>query len=861
MQPTEKGAGLTHPKEIAAAAGQRAARALTYLVDPHGGPSERKLRAAVQGEVILVTGASYGIGEASARQLGAAGATVLLVARSAERLEEVRSEIEADGGSAFVYAADLRDAVQVDELAAEVLARHGHVDVLVNNAGKSIRRSLARSQDRFHDFERTIDVNYLGPVRLLMALLPSMRDRRRGHVVNISTVGVSGLPPAPGWSAYQASKAAFDVFLRSAAPELRADGIATTSIYMTLVHTRMSAPIPIWRYLPGMAPEEAADLVCRAIVERPRVIGPWWRKPGEITTALLPSAIETMFGVAHRLSEGRGRSRPRVGRLPAPVRSGAWVATGATAAVRSGVLAPVRPDRIPRVARAVRNSSGLSMLAALGAARHPDQPAVIDALGRVSFAELDERSGRLAASLRAEFGVGPERGLAVMCRNHRGFVLASLAASRLGADLVLLNTDFSAPQLAQTLAPYELGAIVHDEEFDDHFSAASERTPRVLAFSERPERAITLETLALRAAGTASTRRAGRIVLLTSGTTGAPKGAPRSPSPIALAGVGISALERMRLRAGEPLLVATPFFHGFGLFGFGAALALGSPLVCDQRFDPTRTLALIERHGVTTLFAVPVMLKRLLEVHETVQSSHDISSLRVVLSGGAPLSADLAGEFMDAFGDVLFNGYGSTEVGVGTLATPADLRAAPGTVGRPSRGITLRILGTDNRESPVGETGRVFVDSRLLFEGYTGGGSKDTVGAAMSTGDLGHLDDQGRLFIDGREDDMIVSGGENVFPGEVEETLARHGDVADVAVVGVDDEEFGQRLAAYVVPALGATLSEEELKAHIKSQLARYKVPREIHFVAELPRNPTGKVVRSRLPETRPALRPTPGLS
>ena len=850
------------PTEIADIAGQRAARALTYVVDPHGGPSVRKLRAAVEGSVILVTGASYGIGEATARQLGMTGATLLLVARSAERLEEIRSEIEADGGSAFVYTADLRDPVQVDELAARVLECHGHVDVLVNNAGKSIRRSLAHSQDRFHDFERTIDVNYLGPVRLLMALLPSMRERGRGHVVNISTVGVRGLPPAPGWSAYQASKAAFDVFLRSAAPELRADGIATTSIYMTLVHTRMSAPIPIWRYLPGMTPEEASDLVCRAIVERPRVIGPWWRKPGELATALVPGTIETMLGARYKLSErrakGGGGSRPRVRRLLAPGRSGARVATAASATVRSGMLAPVRPDRVPKLARAVRNSSGLSMLGALGAARHPERPAVIDGLGQVTFAELDERSGRFAASLQSEFGVGPERGLAVMCRNHRGFVVASLAASRLGADLVLVNTDFSAPQLAQTLAPYELGAVVHDEEFEDRFECAGAQTPRVLALSERPEGAVTLDALAALASRTASTRRAGRIVLLTSGTTGAPKGAPRHPSPIALVGVGISALERMRLRAGEPMLVASPFFHGFGLFGLGAALALGSPLVCDQRFDAARTLALIERHRVTTVFAVPAMVKRLLDVPETVRRSHDISSLRIVLSGGAPLSPDLAGEFMDAFGDVLFNGYGSTEVGVGTLAAPADLRAAPGTVGRPARGITVRILGKDDRELPIGGTGRVFVGSRLLFDGYTGGGGKDTVGASMSTGDLGHLDDRGRLFIDGREDDMIVSGGENVFPAEIEETLARHDDVADVAVIGVDDEEFGQRLAAYVVPVPGATPSEDELKTLIKSQLARYKVPREIHFLEELPRNSTGKLLRSRLREAGPVPRPTP---
>jgi acyl-CoA synthetase (AMP-forming)/AMP-acid ligase II/NAD(P)-dependent dehydrogenase (short-subunit alcohol dehydrogenase family) len=839
--------------EIADRAGQRAARALSHVVNPHGGPAEHALRAAVEGKVVLVTGASYGIGEASARKLGAAGAVVLLVARTGERLEEVRRDIEAGGGRAVVYTADLRDPVQVEQLGARLLERHGAVDVVVNNAGKSIRRPLAESDDRFHDFERTIDVNYLGPVRLLLALLPSMRERGRGHIVNVSTVGVSGLPPAPGWTAYQASKAAFDVFLRAAAPELRAFGVTTTSIYMTLVHSRMSAPIRMWRYLPGMLPEEAGDLVCRAIVERPRAIGPWWRKPGDVTNALFPGTVESLLDTGYRLTINRsrpaGESRGGAAELVSRARSGVAVATAATgAAVRSGMLAPpVRPDRVVRTVRALRQSPGPAMAGAIAAARYPDRAAVIDERGGLTFAELDEQCRRIAASLASEYGVGPDRGLAVMCRNHRGFVMSALAATRVGADLLLLNTDFSAPQLAQSLAPYKLGAIVHDREFEERFANWDCPTPRVLGFSESGAGVVTLEALAEHATGRAQAGPAGKIVILTSGTTGTPKGAPRHLSPLALAGVGISMVERMHLRAGEPLLVAPPFFHGFGLLGLGAALTLGSPVVCERRYDAARMLALTEQHQVRALFAVPVMLKRILELPDSAHSAHNVSSLRVVLSGGSPLNPSLASEFMDTFGEILFNGYGSSEVGVGTLATPADLRAAPGTVGRPVHGITVKILGADERELLPREIGRVFVGSRLLFEGYTGGGSKDIVGALMSTGDLGHFDDHGRLFIDGREDDMIVSGGENVFPGEVEETLSRHAAVADVAVISVDDEDFGQRLAAFVVPTPEATLSEDELKQHVKSSLARYKVPREIHFLDELPRNPTGKLLRTQL--------------
>jgi NAD(P)-dependent dehydrogenase (short-subunit alcohol dehydrogenase family) len=256
----------------------------------------------VFGKVVLVTGASYGIGEASARRLGAAGATLVLVARSADRLTEICSDVSRSGGTAHAYPTDLSDPAAVDALAATVLGRHGHVDVIVNNAGKSIRRSLELSYHRFHDFERTIDINYLGPVKLLLALLPSMRRRGEGHIVNVSTLGVR-MPPAPRWSAYQASKVAFDVFLRTVAVEAAADGVTTTSIYMPLVRTRMSAPTPELRYVPGLSPEEAADLVCKAIIERPKVISPWWAGMAEAGFALTRRPWELASGFWSRRSK------------------------------------------------------------------------------------------------------------------------------------------------------------------------------------------------------------------------------------------------------------------------------------------------------------------------------------------------------------------------------------------------------------------------------------------------------------------------------------------------------------------------------------------------------------------------------
>jgi acyl-CoA synthetase (AMP-forming)/AMP-acid ligase II len=202
---------------------------------------------------------------------------------------------------------------------------------------------------------------------------------------------------------------------------------------------------------------------------------------------------------------------------------------------------------------------------------------------------------------------------------------------------------------------------------------------------------------------------------------------------------------------------------------------------------------------------------------------------------------------MDAFGDNLYNLYGSTEVAWASIATPADMRAAPGTAGKPPRGTVVRLYDENGLEVPTGTTGRIFVGNELLFEGYTGGGSKDFIGELMATGDVGRFDEGGRLFVEGRDDEMIVSGGENVFPQEVEDLLARHEAVAEVAALGVEDKQFGQRLRAFVVLDDGKQASEDELKEYVKRSLARYKVPREVIFLDELPRNATGKVLKREL--------------
>jgi fatty-acyl-CoA synthase len=288
-------------------------------------------------------------------------------------------------------------------------------------------------------------------------------------------------------------------------------------------------------------------------------------------------------------------------------------------------------------------------------------------------------------------------------------------------------------------------------------------------------------------------------------------------------------------------------FHSWGFAHFVLGLALNSTYVLRRKFDPQDTLEAIEESGATALVVVPVMMQRIMELPEETLREYRLPSLRVTAASGSALPGELALKWMDRFGDNVYNLYGSTEVAWATIATPEDLRAAPGTAGRPPRGTVVRIVDEDGKDVEQGRTGRVFVGNEMAFEGYTGGGGKDELGGLLSSGDVGHFDEDGRLFIDGRDDEMIVSGGENVFPREVEDLLADHDDVKEVAVIGVDDEQFGQRLKAFVVLRDGEELSEDDIKGYVKSNLARYKVPREVEFLDSLPRNATGKVLKREL--------------
>ena len=514
---------------------------------------------------------------------------------------------------------------------------------------------------------------------------------------------------------------------------------------------------------------------------------------------------------------------------------------------RAGLLRPVGPRRLAAAGLAVRHY-GLNYAGGFAAAagRHPDRLCVVDDRGTLTWGEVDRRSNAFARAL-ARRGIGEGDVVAMLCRNHRGFVETTAALSKLGATVLYLNTGFAGPQLRDVLKREHPGAVLYDEEFGEVVANGGDAPLQLVVWHDGD---VAVQTLDDVIAGTDTTRPAapshpGRTIILTSGTTGTPKGAPRDQ----VAGMTsvIAMLDRIPYREGETMVLPAPLFHSWGFGNMSLALLLASTLVLHRRFDPERTLADIARHRAGALVAVPVMLQRILELPAEVRRRYDTSCLRIVPLSGSSIPTQLATRWMDEFGDNLYNLYGSTEVGWATIATPADLRADPSTAGRPPLDTVVKLLDDDGREVPTGGVGRIFVGSDLLFEGYTGGGSKEVIDGLMSTGDTGRFDVAGRLLVEGRDDEMVVSGGENVFPREVEDLLASHPDIVEAAVVGIDDDEFGQALKAFVVVRDGARLTAEDVRELVRANLARYKVPREVAFVDELPRNTTGKVLKREL--------------
>jgi fatty-acyl-CoA synthase len=545
----------------------------------------------------------------------------------------------------------------------------------------------------------------------------------------------------------------------------------------------------------------------------------------------------------------------------------ARIAATARVARRSGMVWGMSASGLRAAAAALlRAQQSPSLIYRIHAANTPEKAAIVWRDRTLSFSALDASLDRIGAAL-VRRGFERRQSAIVMVRNRPEFIQAQAAVGRVGGSAVSVSWRSTAAEL-EYLVPHSGARFVFFEH--DLWPALEQALPRLPIGKERlvavggtvpgtlsfddlasepteDTKPFARESIAERLAGGEDEDAA--VVVYTSGTTGKPKGAVRRfPKDTFAAAMRFIAETPMRIS--DVHLVACPLYHSTA-FGFGSLTHLiGGTVVLMDEFKAETFLELVEEKRVTTTAVVPTMLHRVLALGKEAIDRRDTRSLRAVFSGGAPLPGPLAVEFMDVFGDVLFNFYGATETGLVTLAKPADLRAAPGTIGRALPGNDVRLLGEDRRPVPVGSVGELFVKNDLLVSGYhedPEATQSSMVDGYFSVGDLARCDREGRYFIEGRKRDMIISGGVNVYPAEVEAVFESHPDVAEVAVVGLPDREWGERVCAFLVPRDGRALDAEQLKAWARERLAGPKVPREYRVVASLPRNPTGKVLKREL--------------
>jgi fatty-acyl-CoA synthase len=520
--------------------------------------------------------------------------------------------------------------------------------------------------------------------------------------------------------------------------------------------------------------------------------------------------------------------------------------------IESGAFRLEPPQNYAAMAADIRNWGEIGMLPALNARRTPNRTAIIDDEGSLTYKELDEAANAVAHGLLAK-GVRGGDGVAILARNHRWFCIAEFGCARVGARIILLNSSFSGPQIKEVSEREGAKLIIYDDEYTNDVSKAEPPLGKLRALATTPDgedSGSTDETLAdlIAAHSKSAPPKASKhssIIILTSGTTGTPKGANRSTPPT-LAPIG-GILSHVPFKANEVTSLPAPMFHALGFLHATIAMFLGSTLVLHGKFKPAGVLEDIEKHKVTAVVVVPVMLARILDALEKMDKKPDLSSLRIIFASGSALGADLAERTLKDIGPVIYNMYGSTEIAFATIAEPKHLQHNSSTAGPVVKGVRVKIFDENGKELPQGEVGRIFVGTTFPFEGYTGGGNKQIIDGMLSSGDVGYFDERGLLYISGRDDEMIVSGGENVFPAEVEDCISGHPDVIEATAIGVEDKEWGHRLRAFVVKKQNADVDEATIKNHVKDQLAKYKVPREVIFLDELPRNPTGKILKREL--------------
>lgn len=505
--------------------------------------------------------------------------------------------------------------------------------------------------------------------------------------------------------------------------------------------------------------------------------------------------------------------------------------------------------RIRVLPQLLGRGSSLGLVSQIHADARPDHPAVIDRRGALTWRELDGRANQLARGLEA-LGIGADQRVGMLLRNGREWAEVVLAAQKSGRVAAPMNTWATGDELLALIGEIEPDALIYDVRQGRAVRAAAGNGLTLIAVGDEDEPvegSHSYEDLISGREGDplpafGGRRSAGRIVIHTSGTTGTPKGAGRSTGMDELLAI-LGLLAVVPYREDDVIVCPAPLFHAFGLLTFSLATVVGATLVLPDRFDPEQTLQIAAEHHATALSLVPVMIRRILDVPEETRDSYDLSQVRILLASGSAMPQELRERTMELFGSVLYDLYGSTEAGWTAVATPDDIRQRPGTQGRPVPGVTIELRDEHGELVPPGDDGEVHVSSSANFEGYLSSDGDDAEGVA--TGDLGRIDEDGYLYIEGRADDMAVVGGENVYPAEVERVIDRLDGVHDVAVLGVDDEEYGEVLAAFVV----GDVTEDEVLEACRSDLAPYKVPKHVRLVDDFPRTSSGKIRKIELEE------------
>ncbi len=480
-------------------------------------------------------------------------------------------------------------------------------------------------------------------------------------------------------------------------------------------------------------------------------------------------------------------------------------------------------------AAVLREGLNLMTLLRLAVKLHSAKIAFVDEREEISYTDLYQQSQQLAGILQTKYKLEVKQKVALLCRNNGSFIRAMFAVSRLGADIYLLNPEMTVEQIESLNSHHKFDFFIYDAEVSESIQDLNLQNKSLITYTETSP---SIESLAkTHSSDHAKLKKAysTNVIVLTGGTTGTPKIAKRKASIFNFLNPFFALLTQLDLDRYKSVYIATPVYHGFGISAIFIGLILGEKMFMLNRFDAKKGCELIQKNKIEAVTLVPLMLQRMLQTDAAA-----LSSLACIISGGAALNPTLVEETFEKLGDKLFNLYGTSEAGFSVLATPQDLRSSSNTIGRPIAGVKLKILDLDNKPAEIGKVGRLCITSKWAV--------KDAEGKAIETGDLAYRDEFGYLFLCGRNDEMIVSGGENVYPIELENVLTKHAEIKQAAVIGIPDADFGQRLKAFVVLAENSKVDQTQLADWLSNRVARFQMPKSIEFLEDLPLTSVGKI-------------------